>query len=107
MIDFDVLKAHWTTNERLREIFKAKLPGNTVLAKMPKDEVKALEKDMERREKAEDLIASRITEHITFSLRNHHLYSSVDLAWDSSPINSRNIPLIMYAQKRINVDACA
>jgi len=106
MIDFDVLKAHGTTNERLREIFKAKLPGNTVLAKMSKDEVKALEKDIERREKAEDLIASRITEHITFSLRNHHLYSSVDLAWDSSPINSRNIPLIMYAQKRINVDAC-
>ena len=43
MIDFDVLKAHGTTNERLREIFKAKLPGNTVLAKMPKAEVKALE----------------------------------------------------------------
>ena len=107
MIDFDVLKAHGTTNERLRELFTAKLPGKEVLDKMPKEDVKALEKDIDRREKAEDLIASRITEHITFSLRNHHLYSSVDLAWDSSPINSRNIPLIMYAQKRINVESCA
>lgn len=106
MIDFDVLKTHGTTNERLRELFTAKLPSSKVMDKMSKEDVAALEKDIERREKAEDLIASRITEHITFSLRNHHLYSSVDLAWDSSPINSRNIPLIMYAQKRINVDSC-
>ena len=106
MIDFDILKEHGTTNERLREVLSAKLPSQVVLAKMSKANVKELEKDIERREEFEKLVASRVTEAITFSLRNHHLYSSVDLAWDSSPLNSRIIPLIMYAQKRISVGAC-
>jgi len=106
MIDFDILKEHGTTNERLREVMSAKLPSKVVLDKMAKADVKALEKDIEKRESFEKLIASRITEAITFSLRNHHLYSSVDLAWDSSPLNSKIIPLVMYAQKRISVSSC-
>lgn len=106
MIDFDILKEHGTTNERLREVLSAKLPSKVALDKMPKPDVKALKKDIAKREDIEKLIASRITEAITFSLRNHHLYSSVDLAWDSSPLNTRIIPLIMYAQKRINVSSC-
>jgi len=106
MIDFDILKEHGTTNERLREVLSAKLPAKTVLDKMPKADVKALQKDIDKREEMEKIIASRITEAITFSLRNHHLYSSVDLAWDSTPLNNRVIPLVMYAQKRINVASC-
>jgi|TARA_R100001463_G_scaffold19123_2_gene47231 hypothetical protein len=106
MIDFDILKDHGTTNERLREVLSAKLPAKKVLDKMEKSEVKALQKDIDKREEMEKLVASRITEAITFSLRNHHLYSSVDLAWDSTPLNSRVIPLVMYAQKRINVSSC-
>ena len=106
MIDFDILKEHGTTNERLRDVLSAKLPAKTVLDKMPKADVKALQKDIDKREEMEKIIASRITEAITFSLRNHHLYSSVDLAWDSTPLNNRVIPLVMYAQKRINVASC-
>jgi hypothetical protein len=91
MIDYEILKEAGTTNERLREILTNKEPESD---------------DGKLRKKMEDLIGSRVTEHITFALRNHHLYSAVDLAWDSSPINKSTIPLILYAQKRINVNAC-
>lgn len=107
MVDFDVLKDHGTTNERLRELFTAQLPGKQEdLAKLSDDEKKKIKEDVKRREKIEDLIGSRIQENITFALRNHKFYTAVDLAWDSSPINSRVIPLIMYAQNRIGVDNC-
>lgn len=87
MIDYDILKEAGTTNERLREVLTNSEPES---------------KDGKMRKKIEDLIGSRISEHVTYSLRNHHLYSAVDLAWDSSPITKSTIPLIMYAQKRID-----
>ena len=36
MIDFDILKEAGTTNERLRAVLSAKLPGKIALDKMPK-----------------------------------------------------------------------
>tara|TARA_R100000808_G_scaffold1976_1_gene8389 strand:+ start:6107 stop:8371 length:2265 start_codon:yes stop_codon:yes gene_type:complete len=91
MIDYEILKEAGTTNERLRELLTNQDPSSD---------------DGKMRMKIEDLIGSRVTEHITFALKNHHLYSSVDLAWDSSPINKSTIPLILYAQKRIDINSC-
>ena len=54
MIDFDILKDHGTTNERLREVLSAKLPAKKVLDKMEKSEVKALQKDIDRRNRPAD-----------------------------------------------------
>ena len=91
MIDYEILKEAGTTNERLREILTNTEPES---------------KDGKLRAKVEKMIGSRMSEHVTYSLRNHHLYSAVDLAWDSSPINKSTIPLILYAQKRINMEGC-
>lgn len=106
MIDFEILKEAGTTNERLREMFTAKLPPKPMLDELPKEERKRIEKDIDNRKKIEDVISSRVSEHILWSLKNHHLYSSVDLAWDSTPITRQIVPLVLYAQKRINMEAC-
>ena len=54
MIDFEILKEAGTTNERLRELFTAKLPPKPQLDELPKEERKRIEKDIENREKPLD-----------------------------------------------------
>lgn len=102
MIDYDILEECGTTNERLRELFTAKLPDSRKLRKMDPKDRKALEKDVDNRKAFEDKIRSWMSEHIVFSLHNYHIYSAVDLAWDSTPINKNIYPLMMYAQGRID-----
>ena len=65
MIDFDILKEAGTTNERLRKILTCTDTENP---------------DHKIREKIEDMVSSRMTEHVTYSLKNHQLYSAVDMA---------------------------
>lgn len=111
MINFQVLEKFGTTNARLREFFTAEAFSTRKLASMkaklqPKEfnaAVKANEKDVALRQKMEDQVNSWLEEHILFSLKNHHRYAAIDLAWDSCPINKRIMPLMMYAQGRINV----
>lgn len=103
-VDFDILNEAGTTNERLREFFTTR---SSELEGASGAEKKRIELDLKRQKKISEQIGSRLNEHIMFSLKNHHLYSAVDLAWDSTPINKSTIPLIMYAQKRINVADCA
>jgi len=103
-VDFDILKEAGTTNERLRQFFTTR---STDEEDAVGEEKKRIKIDLQKLETVQDMIGSRMNEHIMFSLKNHHLYSSVDLAWDSAPINKSTIPLIMYAQKRINVSDCA
>ena len=104
MVDFDILKQSGTTNERLREVLTAVKPDKP--SKLSKEEKDKIDKDIMCREKIEKLINSRLHEHIVFTLRNHHIYSAVDLAWDSAPVTKQTIPLIMYAQKRLSLDNC-
>lgn len=104
MVDLDILKQAGTTNERLREILTAVKPDKP--AKIPKEKKAKIARDVKYREKIEKLINSRLHEHIVFTLRNHHIYSAVDLAWDSAPVTKQTIPLIMYAQKRLSLDSC-
>lgn len=89
MINLEILKDHGCTQARLREIFTA-TEG----------------KDLETRERFEDLLESRIHEAIRFSAKNAKLYMSVDLAWDSLPINKATVPLLQYAQGKINIEQC-
>ena len=49
---------------------------------------------------------SRILEGIQFSAKNAKLYMSVDVAWDSLPINKSTIPLLQYAQGKISIEQC-
>tara|TARA_Y100000004_G_scaffold196480_1_gene266619 strand:+ start:363 stop:2684 length:2322 start_codon:yes stop_codon:yes gene_type:complete len=104
MVDFDILKQVGTTNERLREVLTATKPDKPT--KLSKEEQENLDRDIKNRQRIEKLINSRLREHIVFTLRNHHIYSAVDLAWDSAPINKQTVPLVMYAQKRLSLDSC-
>jgi hypothetical protein len=90
MVHPDVLKKTNTTQARLREVFTAK-DG----------------KDLQVREKLQDLIQSRVHEGIYHSCKRHSLYLAVDLAWDSLPINKFTIPLLQYAQGKINIETCS
>lgn len=53
------------------------------------------------------MIQSRVHEGIYHSCKRHSLYLAVDLAWDSLPINKFTVPLLQYAQGKINVETCA
>ena len=104
MVDLEILKQAGTTNERLREVLTAVRPDKP--DKVSKAQKTKVERDVKNRERIEKLTNSRLHEHIIFTLRNHHIYSAVDLAWDSAPVTKQTIPLIMYAQKRLSLDSC-
>ena len=106
MIDQDILTECGTTNERMREIFSAVMPEKSKLDKMKPEVQKAIKADVETRKKFEEQISSWIQEQVSLSLKNHNFYSAVDMAWDSV-LNKYHIPLIMYAQGRIDVTAAA
>lgn len=63
--------------------------------------------DIKNREKIERLIQSRTEEGISNSLRNWRAYSAVDLAWDSSVLVRDTLPLLLYAQGKVDVSRCA
>lgn len=104
MVDLELLRSVGTTNERLREFFTAELPADERQRNaLDADTRKKIEADMAARGRLEERIGGWLNEHIAFSLMNHHHYSAVDLAWDSAPINKRTVPLMLYAQGRIDV----
>lgn len=91
MIDYEVLKQFGTSNEQLRTVFS--------------------EWDGRKREgrphaKLRKLINARIQEGLDWSLRNAHHYTAADLLWDGAPILPANIPLIQYAQGKLNQESC-
>lgn len=105
MIDFEILKSCGTTNERLREIFTASLPSD--VSGLDEDKKKAIEKDIERRKKFEEMVGARLLDKVSFNLANHQIYSAVDLAWDSNPITKKTFPLMQYAQGKLDLGAVA
>lgn len=92
MIDYDILKRFGSTKEKIRAVFTCDNP------ELP---------DYEAKKRFDERIRSRLREGITHSLDAYELYAAADLAWDSSPIVRETIPLILYAQKKINMDQCA
>src|SRR6185437_5022958 len=102
-LDFDILEECGTTNARLREFFTAKVPTARRESKMTPDDLRKNKRDVENRKKFETKIAAWLSEHIVFSLTNHYIYSSVDAAWDSTPLQKAILPLMMYAQGRIDI----
>jgi hypothetical protein len=87
MVDLKILKEMGCTSDRLREIFTSEEGG----------------KDYKIKERLQSLIESRIHEGVMFSARHANLYMSVDLAWDSLPINKATIPLLQYAQGKVDI----
>ena len=113
MIDYDILARFNTTDDRLREIFTA--DGTKIQSPVKgekKDEKerrvkhnRQVNKDIHTRENFQRLFQSRLYEHIYLSLRSASMYQAVDLMWDTPVITQEVLPLLMYAQGKINVDS--
>ena len=102
-LDFDILKKFGTTNEAFREFFLAKPPTPEQEAKLPKEDVAAMRERAKKRQDFEDMIGGWLQEHIFYTLQNHAMFTAADMAWDSAPINRNTMPLMQFAQGRIDV----
>lgn len=85
------------TDQRLRDIFSA-VPDKDVTDPEKQNDLYKL------RTRLEDRLSDKVETAISQGLANYKMMSAVDLAWDSSPINDYNLPLIMYAQGRLTVE---
>lgn len=106
MRDPEILKACGSTTERLKEVFTA-VPYEKGDLTLTRDQKIRINKNVKLRKYWEERIQNRLTSHIDFALKNEMLYGAVDLAWDSSPINKEIYSLMLYAQGKINLQACA
>ena len=89
MVNLEILKKFGCTHDRLREIFT---------------ETDEESDNFRIRAKFEDMIESRVRQGIFHSAKHSNLFMSVDLAWDSLPINKATIPLLQYAQGKIAIE---
>lgn len=92
MVDPSILKEYGSDHEAIRDVFTCEDPGSPIYP---------YKRQFQKR------INARIINGWTFSLQNSHLYSASDLAWDAAPITRENIPLLLYAQKKIKIERCA
>jgi hypothetical protein len=105
MVDLKVLEKRNSTQQRLKEICTAMQPAN--YNDLEKEQQEKIDRDIEWRKKIEDRIQYRLWESIQFNLKNFQLFSAVDLAWDSTPINKAVFPLMLYAQGKFDMGQCA
>ncbi len=101
--DIKIMKQMGLSHETLREIFTAK-PFDEEHDK--EEDREAIEKKYQFRKDWEDRIDGRLREGITWSVKNSRLYQAVDIAWDSTPIRKETIPLLLYAQGKVNFESC-
>lgn len=110
-VDLAILKAFGSDNSRLREIYCAdatlkreKQSGETKEEKTERIAFnRQLERDIQQRAKEQLKDQSRLYEGIRMALRNWQMYAAVDLARDSSVITGTTLPLLLYAQGKINI----
>lgn len=105
MVDLKVLEKRNSTQARLKEICTATVPPN--YHELTEEQQKQNDRDMALRKQIEDRIQFRLWESIQFNLKNYQLFSAVDLAWDSTPINKAVYPLMLYAQGKLKLGDCA
>jgi len=87
MIHRKVLEQTGCTAERIRQIATAE-PGK------PEHKI---------RQRWEKLIQSRITDGVASCVKHSRIPQAVDMAWDSTPIQKQTIPLLLYAQGKIDL----
>ena len=107
MVSPAVLKKYNCTPERLRAIFTAPSAGatpNTVDAPGVGDENRKKPLTAgEIRGRFEARIRSRLLDGVQNNLKAARPYQAVDLCWDAPPIQNETIPLMLFAQGKINV----
>lgn len=109
MTDLKVLEKFGCTRERLREIFERQNiaePG-----KGASEEERQAHRDRVEDEKVrkclEGEIEETLHESMQFGLKNYQFYAAIDLAWDTPAVSKAMIPLLLYAQGKINLKSCA
>lgn len=114
MVNLKILESFGSTNARLREVLTAtgdKEPprkGETSAEKRERlKRNNRAEQDVIHKNKFVSMVQSRILGGIEYSLKNHRPYAAVDLAWDSIVLNKINMPLLLYAQGKIDVQRAA
>ena len=95
-----------STDAFLREIFSSKPVSQETNPNLSQDEADRINRFAKTREDWETKIQGRLQAHCDFALKNHHLYSAVDLAWDAPPVTQSDIPLLLYAQGALNQKSC-
>lgn len=101
MTDPKILAKFGTTEAGFQKLFTAVRPAN--YKELDTDDKKECEFWIEQRARFENMINGWLEEHITFSLNNYRHSAAVDLGWDATPITPCTVPLMLYAQGRINV----
>ncbi len=86
--DFSILKEMGSTNERIRKIFTAQ-------SGTPEWEI---------REKWRKRYEARIQQGTRRGLEQYHFFAASDLAWDSNSITGELVPLMMFAQGKIQYE---
>lgn len=100
----------------MREVFTAQAANTRAARKKGESEeewkkhvelLKKTKADIGYKQMLERRIRVRVDEGVVNSLKNYQLYAAADLAWDSSPVNKVTLPLILYAQGKINIQTAA
>lgn len=105
MINFSALKKFNTTDERLKEIFSI---TESDIKNADKPEVREqMVKDRKAAKWLSEVMWGRVLEGAEVMLKNHSLYTAVDLAWDTHPITHSTVPLMLFAQGRIDIETTA
>lgn len=107
MIDLRILDAYGSTDARLKEIFTSSIATDIEAKELTDDQKEQRRKDWDTRQEWETWINQKLMEHVAFGIKNYEIYAAVDLAWDSAPINKQTFPLMLYAQGKMDVGACA
>ena len=81
-------------------------PGETA-NKEEKEAFEHWEKDNATRERFETEFRDIINEGVAWGIKNYQFYAAVDLAWDTPAVSKVMLPLLMYAQSKITLSACA
>lgn len=107
MVSPQVLKHYGCTPERLKAIFTAPSAGatpNTVDAPgMGEEKGDKPSTPGDIRGRFEARIRSRLLDGVQNNLKAARPYQAVDLCWDSPPIQNETLPLMLFAQGKINV----
>lgn len=105
MHDPKVLEHFGCTQDRIRQIFTSKtispdtIPETSVANTTPE---KAPRTDSEIKKRFENRIRSRLLDGIGENIASSRPNQAVDLAWDSPPIQKETIPLMLWAQGKID-----
>lgn len=103
MIDYEILSSYGTDDAVIKDFFTAEEPTSGQRAKMTVKEIRARERTIKMRAKFQRQISGWLQEHIVRSLADHSKYAAVDMAWDSFPTNNVIVPLMAYAQGRVDM----